>query len=177
MPFDEQNEILRNFPSTIKFSYERRTHKKVLSDLYVIVPKGKKYFVWITNRNRKNICFFVSNFTERGTEIAIYDYAHYNEEVLRNKSYIICFSDNLKKRINYATWVINGMDTYEKFNKRFKIIEIDDINDMVKKTDIKMAYGVGSVIIIFCFYAFTFYQQYVEFQIQTKHSIEQKISK
>ena len=53
----------------------------------------------------------------------------------------------------------------------------DDINDMVKKTDIKMAYGVGSVIIIFCFYAFTFYQQYVEFQIQTKHSIEQKISK
>jgi hypothetical protein len=59
LSFDEQNEILRNFPSTIKFSYERRTHKKVLSDLYVIIPKGKKYFVWITNRNRKNICFFL----------------------------------------------------------------------------------------------------------------------
>jgi hypothetical protein len=59
LSFDEQNEILRNFPSTIKFSYERRTHKKVLSDLYVIIPKGKKYFAWFTHRNRKNICFFL----------------------------------------------------------------------------------------------------------------------
>jgi hypothetical protein len=59
LSFNEQNEILRNFPSTIKFSYERRTHKKVLSDLYVIIPKGKKYFAWFTHRNRKNICFFL----------------------------------------------------------------------------------------------------------------------
>ena len=59
LSFDEQNEILRNFPSTIKFSYERRTHKKVLSDLYVIIPKGRKYFAWFTHRNRKNICFFL----------------------------------------------------------------------------------------------------------------------
>ena len=36
--FDEQNEIVRNFPSTIKFSYERSTHKKVLSDIFVIIP-------------------------------------------------------------------------------------------------------------------------------------------
>ena len=59
LSFDEQNEILRNFPSTIKFSYEKSTHKKVLSDLYVIIPKGKKYFVWFTHRNRKNICIFL----------------------------------------------------------------------------------------------------------------------
>jgi hypothetical protein len=57
--FDEQNEIVRNFPSTIKFSYERSTHKKVLSDIFVIIPKGKKYFVWFTHRNRKNICIFL----------------------------------------------------------------------------------------------------------------------
>ena len=56
---DEQNEILRNFPSTIKFSYEKSTHKKVLSDVYVIIPKGKKYFAWFTHRNRKNICIFL----------------------------------------------------------------------------------------------------------------------
>ena len=55
LSFDEQNDILKSFPSTIKFSYEKRTHKKVLSDLYVIIPKGKKYFVWVTHRNRKNI--------------------------------------------------------------------------------------------------------------------------
>ena len=57
--FDEQNEILRNFPLNVKFSYEKSTHKKVLSDVYVIIPKGKKYFVWFTHRNRKNICVFL----------------------------------------------------------------------------------------------------------------------
>jgi hypothetical protein len=59
LSFDEQNEILRNFPSTVKFSYEKSTHKKVLSDVYVIIPKGKKYFAWFTHRNRKNICIFL----------------------------------------------------------------------------------------------------------------------
>ena len=52
LSFDEQNEILQNFPSTIKFSYEKSTHKKVLSDLYVIIPKGKKYFVVIKNEKK-----------------------------------------------------------------------------------------------------------------------------
>ena len=28
-----------------------------------------------------NIGFFIRHFTERGTEIAIYDYAKYNEEI------------------------------------------------------------------------------------------------
>jgi hypothetical protein len=59
LSFDEQNEILRTFPSTVKFSYEKSTHKKVLSDVYVIIPKGKKYFAWFTHRNRKNICIFL----------------------------------------------------------------------------------------------------------------------
>ena len=29
-----------------------------------------------------NIGFFVRHFTERGTEVTIYDYAKYNEEIL-----------------------------------------------------------------------------------------------
>lgn len=59
LSFEEQNEILRNFPSNVKFSYEKSTHKKVLSDVYVIIPRGKKYFVWFTHQNRKNICIFL----------------------------------------------------------------------------------------------------------------------
>ena len=57
--YDEQTEILRSFPPEIKFSYERSTHKKVLSDIYVIIPKGRKYFAWFTSRNRKNVCIFL----------------------------------------------------------------------------------------------------------------------
>jgi hypothetical protein len=59
IPYDEQTELLRSFPAEIKFSYERSTHKKVLSDIYVIIPKGRKYFAWFTNRNRKNVCIFL----------------------------------------------------------------------------------------------------------------------
>jgi len=36
-----------------------------------------------------NIGFFIRHFTERGTEVSIYDYANYNEIILNNKSYIM----------------------------------------------------------------------------------------
>jgi hypothetical protein len=69
-----------------------------------------------------NIAFFVRHFTERGTEVAIYDYAKYNEEILHNKSYIICL----------ASITLQSADpvSYEKFKKRFQIIEINEICDM-----------------------------------------------
>lgn len=50
-----------------------------------------------------NIGFFVRHFTDRGTEVAIYDYAKYNEEILNNKSYIICFTQETQKNINFPT--------------------------------------------------------------------------
>ena len=78
----------------------------------------------------KNIAFFVAHFTERGSEVAIFDYAYNNEKILGNKSYIICFSDDLKNRINFATWVSNKSDTYEKFSRCFEILEVNDINEV-----------------------------------------------
>ncbi len=76
----------------------------------------------------KTVAFFVRHFTERGTEVAIYDYAKYNEEILNNKSYIVCFSDNLQKRIGFPL----DNETREKFRMRFTILELNDINDMSK---------------------------------------------
>ncbi len=73
-----------------------------------------------------NIGFFVRHFTERGTEVAIYDYAKYNEEILNNKSYIICFKQETQHRIGFPT----ERCSYDKFNERFQIIEIPDINYM-----------------------------------------------
>jgi hypothetical protein len=74
-----------------------------------------------------NVGFFVRHFTERGTEVAIYDYAKYNEDILNNKSYIICFTPETQQKINFPM----QRDSYDKFNKRFKIIEITDMNDMI----------------------------------------------
>lgn len=73
-----------------------------------------------------NIGFFVRHFTERGTEVAIYDYAKYNEELLNNKSYIICFTQETQKKINFPT----ERFSYDKFNHRFQIIEISNITEM-----------------------------------------------
>jgi hypothetical protein len=73
-----------------------------------------------------NIGFFIRHFTERGTEIAIYDYAKYNEEILNNHSIMICFTENAQKNIGFPVERIS----FEKFKSRFQIIEIENINDM-----------------------------------------------
>lgn len=70
-----------------------------------------------------NIAFFVRHFSERGTEVAIYDYAKYNEELLHNKSVIVFFTD---KDPPTPTKV----KSYDKFSARFPIIEIKDITEM-----------------------------------------------
>ena len=75
-----------------------------------------------------NIAFFVSHFTERGTECAIYDYAKYNEEILNNKSTIICFSEKAQSEHGLP----NERYSYDKFSTRFPIIEIADITEMEK---------------------------------------------
>jgi hypothetical protein len=74
-----------------------------------------------------NIGFFVRHFLERGTEVAIYDYAKYNETILNNKSFIICFTQEAQQKFNFPL----ERFSYDKFSKRFPIIEIQDINDMV----------------------------------------------
>jgi len=71
----------------------------------------------------KTIAFFVQHFSERGTEIAVYDYAKYNEEILQNKSIILCFNENTQKRLGTQD---NRM-SFKKFNDRFEIIEINSI--------------------------------------------------
>lgn len=73
-----------------------------------------------------NIAFFIRHFTERGTEIAAYDYASYNETILNNKSYIICFSEKKQNSMGFPP----ERHSYEKFKLRFPIIEIDDIRNM-----------------------------------------------
>lgn len=74
-----------------------------------------------------NIGFFVRHFTERGTEVACYDYAHYNETVLGNKSYIICLSAPARKQYGLAE---DDCVTLSKFLQRFAVIEINHISDM-----------------------------------------------
>jgi hypothetical protein len=65
----------------------------------------------------KKVIFFDPNLNERGTSVATYDYAHYNETILGNKSIIVS--------LNKAE-----LKSYEKFNKRFETHLINSFLDI-----------------------------------------------
>jgi hypothetical protein len=67
----------------------------------------------------KKIVFFDPNLNERGTSIATYDYAYYNETILGNKSIIVS--------LNKAE-----LKSYEKFNERFETHILNSFSDVQK---------------------------------------------
>jgi len=56
----------------------------------------------------KKIAFHSNQFSLRGTEVALYNYAKYNEEILGNKSVIFTFPNS-------------NMDALDKFQSRFEV--------------------------------------------------------
>ena len=74
---------------------------------------------------KKIVGFFINQFSERGTEVAVFNYALYNQKILNNTSIIIypksthTIVENVKR----------------KFQSYFEIIEIDDLDeDKYKKS-------------------------------------------
>lgn len=53
----QRTKILKRMPN-LKLSYET-IHNKVLSDMYFLIPKGKKYIVWFTYLRDKKVCIFI----------------------------------------------------------------------------------------------------------------------
>ena len=54
---NDKDELLKRLP-TLKLSYEN-IHKKVSSEMYFLIPKGKKHLVWFTYFQDKKVCIFV----------------------------------------------------------------------------------------------------------------------
>jgi len=54
---NDETKLLQRLPS-LKLSYEN-IHKKVFSDLYFIIPKGKKHLVWFTYIKDRKVCVFI----------------------------------------------------------------------------------------------------------------------
>jgi len=82
-----------------------------------------------------NIAFFVRHFTERGTEVAIYDYAKFNKHILNNNSIFICFTETKQRSLGLPT----EKYSYDKFKSKFTILEINDMQEM---TDIIKKYSL-----------------------------------
>ena len=64
----------------------------------------------------KTVAFLSNKLTLRGTEVAIYDYAHYNETLLGNHSIIITRDYNRIKN-EYDV----DVQAYDKFKRRFNV--------------------------------------------------------
>jgi len=73
-----------------------------------------------------NVAFFIRHFTSGGTENSAFNYAHYNETILGNKSYIICFTEAVQQKFSYFADRVS----YPMFASRFPTIEINDISEM-----------------------------------------------
>jgi len=133
------------------------------------------------------IAFHLSHFSIRGSEIAVYDYAHYNEEILRNKSFIAVHSDFRNKR-DYLGNSIHDEQIYKKFLSRFPIIEYtnkEDLSTLLKENKISILYNLksgendGFVIdgvknVCHCIFTFTPSQKHGDVYIPISQSIVDK---
>ncbi len=86
----------------------------------------------------ENVAFLVRNFSERGIELSVYKYALYNQEILKNKSVIICFNktitDKGKKFDNVSRTLFE-----DKF-KVFEIKYIEEITEIITRENISFSY-------------------------------------
>src|SRR6185437_9513333 len=92
------------------------------------------------------IAFHVNSFSLRGTEVAIYDYAHYNEEILKNKS-IIFVQQYYDEKKDYRGVNVHNDGVYNKFSKRFNIIvysNLEDLSNKVKENNVTIFYNLKS---------------------------------
>ena len=80
----------------------------------------------------KIVAFHSNQLGIRGTEVALYDYAHYNETILGNKSYILSDANS-------------NLETLKKFEKRFEVFlynKFEDCFDFVKLKEVTNAYFI-----------------------------------
>jgi hypothetical protein len=68
----------------------------------------------------KTIAFHSNQLSVTGTEVALYDYAHYNETLLGNRSVV------LHHRLNPN----NHPDALAKFSKRFEVLTYDHVSEL-----------------------------------------------
>lgn len=85
------------------------------------------------------IAFHTNQLSLRGTEVAMYDYAHYNEALLGNESIVITKSPTL--------WKYSDPEAIEKFQKRFKVFfynTIDEIEQILDDNNVDVFYAQKS---------------------------------
>ncbi|MFT7531350.1 MAG: hypothetical protein ACI9FD_002361 [Gammaproteobacteria bacterium] len=81
----------------------------------------------------KKIAFMSNQLGERGTEVALYDYAHFNENILGNSSIVLYYKDHY----------FNCDEAIKKFKERFNVFAVeskDEIDSVLLDNNIDIFY-------------------------------------
>jgi hypothetical protein len=138
--------ILERFPF-IKLSYDKIIHTKVYAELYSIIPKGNKYYLWITYKDDKNVCLLLS-ISRTGT-------------IQNIETYSLCFNDCLsygQGTILYGTvFEVNGCkhftceDIYYYQGKKIEMIscinKLELLKNMFTNNINQKVYSKKSIIV------------------------------
>lgn len=92
------------------------------------------------------VAFVVECFSVRGTEVAIYDYAKYNETLLGNKS-IIVYPNNHKYKSSYKESQVNFESVEKKFFDAFDCFmysSLDNLDAILKEQNCDVLYHLKS---------------------------------
>ena len=73
----------------------------------------------------KKIAFHTESLGLRGTEVALYDYAYNNQDILDNKSVVF-----------YKNNPLNDISVINKFSEKFELIKYENFSDLSKISDI-----------------------------------------
>ena len=110
------------------------------SRLWLVQPEGHPMVNFIKEKaetiiDNKHVAFWDNQLCERGTTVAMYDYAYYNQTILGNKSYIFYDKNNPN----------NKKEIIEKFKKHFVVHETDDFKEV---DEYIVEYNISHIYII-----------------------------
>ena len=119
--------LLSFFPN-LELSYIKNIHKKVLSDIYLTIPKGQKFFAWFKCWNNKNVCFLLKidsktkNILDVNVFSCVFDYSLCSGKgtvlygtIIKNKANIF----NIEDIFYYK----NRNISYFNFNRKLEYLE------------------------------------------------------
>ena len=122
--------VLKQFPN-IKLSYVKTIHKKVYSaNVYYLIPKGRKYFVWFKHFKNRDVCLFLEITRDnRIKEITIKNCCFKSELCFKQGTILY---GTLFKKNNNNFFSIEDIYYYKNINltEKYLQIKLENINDL-----------------------------------------------
>ena len=72
------------------------------------------------------VAFFLRHFSERGSEVSVYSYAHFNEALLGNRSIVVSLHPDLLRQHDLPC--VEAI--YRRFSERFEVIHVGEFGEL-----------------------------------------------